>query len=218
MIRDEIKSYIDGNGLITPYPAPPGMVRASDNGVMYTSEYYIILSKLSLLTAQDKETYTTLIHTCTIDDQLHRAPGDITPDEVDDYYGTLSAHVELGVQPRFQLPVRLWRQPQLLLMYLCAEAPQHWFLIAPIWAVLAFISAFVIATSCVNTDRMSTDDRRLSWHLINATARHSFLCRLASKLWYRRLYKTYGLDGMKEVAKIYYQPNGVHPFSLYWVD
>lgn len=107
----------------------------------------------------------------------------------------------------------LIRQPQLVAA-LIAAARLPWYLdifATPLYA----IAALVIATSCMNAPNSDTDARRLSWHLVQATSPASWLCKMASKLWYKRLYRDYP-NGMKEVAERYYQPE--HPFAEYWVD
>lgn len=115
----------------------------------------------------------------------------------------------------------LIRQPQLLAAMTSAAFPSlhnpaHWAV-----RIIAFpfflIAAIVIATSCIGVEKGDTDSRRLSWHLLQTTKPVSLLCYLASKLWYKRLYRDYGPTGMKAVASIYYYPQGSHPFAKYWV-
>lgn len=133
----------------------------------------------------------------------------------------------------------LIRQPQLLAAMVTAAFPSllnplHWLARLATFPLYAW-SSLVIATSCTyriktvdgqfsgfeRVPTNATDERRLSWHLVQTVKDRSLLCYLASKLWYRRLYKDYGPTGMRAVAAIYYigrAANEPHPFALYWVD
>lgn len=207
-LLDEIPPYIDGNGLVSPGLVPPGVRRGSDNGPMYTSEYLIMLYRNML--ALDVVVQHSIGNCVGVDHELHRAPGDMTPDEVDDHYGVLSLLAEVNVKPFFKLPIRLWRQPQLLYAYLLAKGVPSIFL-----SPLNWYTAIVIATSCIGRPTTDTDSRRLSWHLIQATKRKSLLCKLASYTWYKRLHKDYA-NGMLGVAALYYADN--HPFTRWWKE
>lgn len=245
-IRDEIESYIDGNGLVAPNLVDPGSGAASDNGPMFTSEYYIILAKSGLLTEADKQRFNILISQC-IDknDMLNRFPINqpSRQEGPDDYLGVLNACKHLGITdiPRkflfttlihlgflnneneelFSLRSFLIRQPQLLATMFSAAFPSLFNPLHILLRLLGFpfylIAALVIALSCINTDPYDTDSRRLSWHLLQITKGTSLLCKLASLLWYHRLHNDY-IDGMRSVATIYYHPQGQHPFSRYWID
>ncbi len=151
--KTDFLNYRDGNNLLAPNPVTPGAIRASDNGTMFLSEYIIMMARNKLLTEQDKIDYLNTINTCVGEDkELHRAPGDTAPDEVDDHYAVYAAHVELGLVPRFKLPFRLWRQPQLLFASICADNR-----VTLIHLPLAIISALVIATSCISVEVNDTD-------------------------------------------------------------
>lgn len=204
----EIPPFIDGNNLVAPGLVPPGLLRGSDNGPMFTAEYLIMLNR-NLLGFDDLH-YNAIVKCVGTDGELHRAPGDTTPDEVDDHYGALSMLAEFNLKPFFKLPIRLWRQPQLLFAYLLAKdipslilSPLNWY------------TAIVIATSCIGRPASDTDSRRLSWHLVQATKRKSLLCKLASLIWYARLHKDYA-NGMLGVAALYY--TGDHPFIRFWKE
>lgn len=218
-LKEEILPYFDGNGLIAPNVVPQGTQRGSDNGVMFLSEYYIMLTKIGQLSMSDHCDYAERIATCIgEDEELHRAPGDSSPDEVDDYYGVYAGFKTIKIDPMLKLPIRLWRQPQLLLASLYANETNP--LMIPIKYALSIYAALVIATSCVFTPIDNADARRLSWLLIQATQQDSFLCRLAAKIWFRRAYRQYGVkeNVMREVAKRYYQNVPEHPFIRYWID
>lgn len=216
-LRQEIGPYIDGNGLVAPNIVPPSAGRGSDNGPMFTSEFFILLNRNKELNQDtDPRVFWALINLC-IDSkaELHRAPGDTTPDAVDDYYGVLAASDELGIKsiPRVFLSnskqfIRLI-QPQVYLMALFA-ADSYKFYHFP----LVIYSSLVLATSGMLTDINNSDSRRLAWLLALVLKKHSALGRLAAMLWERRLIKQYGPQGMRRVAQLYYRDN--HPFQRYY--
>lgn len=240
-----LAQYIDGNNLVTPSPCPTASGQGSDNGVMYFSEYCIILLK----TKQVIDTLAPITQCIDSNGLLHRVPVPTPPGQSnrqegpDDYLAVLNLCKLIGntdVPRKFLLAVIkflgflnneapgtktlrsfLIRQPQLLAAMVAAAFPS-W--INPLHIgirilcfPLFFISAIIIATACINEDIMSTDPRRLSWHLLQTTRKVSLLCWLASKVWLNRLYHDYGPTGMKAVAAIYYNPPGAHPFAKYWV-
>lgn len=243
-IREEIKAYIDGNGLVAPNTVGPNVVQGSDNGPMYTSEYYVILKKSGLLTDQDKVDYANKIGSCINKNLLNRVPtgqndGQEGPD---DYYGVLNACYQLGntsipqeflkavieykgsldnVNPgSWQWGAVLIRQPQLLASLICASFPSlfnpfHWLVRLACFPFFVY-SALVIAVSCIKTPVDQADPRRLAWHLIQVISNRSLLCKIASLLWYNRLRGGYGDAEMKGVASYYYQAG--HPFIKYWVS
>jgi len=60
-----------------------------------------------------------------------------------------------------------------------------------------------------------SDPRRMTW-LLSVGTNNSFMCKIASFFWKRKLKKDYP-DEMRGVAKVYYNPKGYHPFHTYWV-
>jgi len=244
-IRDDIKPYIDGNGLISPNLVTPGTLSASDNGPMFTSEYYTILAKSNQLTQDDCVTFDKTIQNC-INSQgmLNRVPTSQSDGQEgpDDYYAVLNACSYLGntkiprkflwavfrylgalnnVSPgQWTTQSFLVRQPQLLAAMVSAAFPSFWnplHLLVRVMAMpLFFIAAASIAISCTNTPINQADPRRLSWHLMQNTYQTSFMCYVASFIWYWRLKKDYGDAEMNGVAQAYYQSG--HPFIKYWVS
>lgn len=227
-LREEIQPYIDGNGLVAPN-LTGNAVRGSDNGVMYTAEYLIMLKYLRCPLP-----YITIscVDECFDEAKgiLSRAPGDKGQEGPDDYYAfcaLLSVMRWYGFGKTMLYhgfkhfgffdngngggSAFLWRQLQMIAA-MASAAGLGW---VPLFWPFYLFAALVIATSCIGVPTSQADPRRLSWHLIQATWR-SPLTRLASKIWYRRLYRDYGPDGMKAVAKVYYRDN--HPFQRYWVD
>lgn len=210
-------SYLDGNGLYAPNPLPPGTIRGSDNGPLFTSQVLIMIHRNTGVTGSIIAQYQKVLGACIdANGNLHRAPGDTTEDAPDDYYGAASGFVEVGVKSNISLPFNLWRQPQLLYAIMASnQTLSRW----KFWQwPLALYTSLVVLTSCINSPRGNTDDRILAWHLIQATSRYSVLVRLASYVWYNRLYAMYP-NGMNDVAAIYFQPNGLdgNPYSTYWV-
>jgi hypothetical protein len=245
-LREDFQSYFDGNGLIAPNPVPQGTLKGSDNGPMYTSEYYIMLKKSGLLTDKDIQDFQSKIGQCIdIEDLLNRVPVDQLDglEGPDDYYGVLDGCKQLGntkIPRQFLWAViknkgalnnvspGVWswqsfliRQPQLLTSMIAAAFPSF---INPLHLLIRFLSlplfliaAVAIAVSCWGSPTSDTDSRRLSWHLWQCVGKVSLLCWLASKVWLWRLYSDYGSNGMKAVASIYYHPQPTNPFSTYWI-
>ncbi len=242
-LRDEIIFYTDPEGFVAPNLVQSGALRGSDNGPLFSSEYYVMLSKLGQLANDDKDKFVALIEGNLFDGLLNRHKvvlGDNGQEGPDDYYGVLNGSKTLGITsiPRKFLKavvrysgflnndrpgVKTWRsflvrQPQLLAAMIAAGFPSFrnplHLLIRMLATPLFLIAAVSIAFSCIGVDPGSADPRRLAWHLQSTTKSVSLLCWLASLLWLRRLYKTYP-DGMKGAAKVYYEPG--HPFIKYWV-
>jgi hypothetical protein len=247
-IKEDFQNYTDSNNLNTPAPCIPVPRKGgSDNGNMFTSEYYLMLSKNNQLNNQDKIDYSDKIKQCISFNLLNRVPigqndGINGPD---DYYGVMNGCIELG---NIDIPRKLlwgcvkhlgfmnnvspgtWtarsfliRQPQLLCAMINAsfpsfKNPSH-MLIRLLSFPLYLISAIVILISCTGTPIDQADPRRLAWHLQNNLKKTSLLCYFASKIWVKRLYKHY-FNGMKDVAGIYYQPDGLNqnPYSKWWKD
>ncbi len=239
-LREEIIPYVDGNGLVAPNVVPEGTMQGSDNGPMFTAEYYIMLNyrQEEAPAFRDSAAFVELIQKCcSPPGNLMRAPGSVEQEQVDDFYGVLAACRVLSLYDwlpwnlaqdmldhgwknwgsynslftnKWTKESFMWRQPQLLAAMYAAADRQSW----RTWPLFAY-AALVIAISCIGVPVGRTDERRLAWLLIQAVAPVSRMCRLASRLWYRRLYRDYP-DGMRGVAAIYYQ--GDHPFKKYWVD
>lgn len=240
MIRDEFKPYFDGTGLLAPHPNP-GMI-GSDNGPMFLSEFMIMLKQHGELSALDIAYYHEKISSCMNDDgTLNRVvrPNRASQEGPDDYLGVLNGCKQLGITdlPRRMLLAMfcylgflnnvnpghktvesfLARQPQLIAAMVAASFPlwtiKHTLIRLLFFPLFAY-SALVIAISCIGVPITESDPRRLGWHLLQITKDLSLLCNLASKLWYRRLFKHYGSAGMKAVAAIYYGKESPH--AKYW--
>lgn len=242
-LREEIVPYIDGNGLVSPN-INPGPGRGSDNGLLFTSEYFAMLQMMGDLTEDDKNQFNQKVNSCLTTDGLNRAPigTDSDLDGPDDYYGVLNGckHLDNTEIPRKLLwesikylgflnnskpGMKTWssflvRQLQLVTAMIAASFPSYWnpihWLIRILAFPLFFYAALVIFVSCIGAPASDADSRRLSWHLLQTVKPVSLMCKFASLFWYHRLHTTYGVAGMRGVAARYYQEN--HPFIRYWVD
>jgi hypothetical protein len=243
-IRDDFKPYVDGNNLLAPKPVATGILKGSDNGPMFTSEYFIMLKKLNLLQVSDVTDFEARISACVNPEgMLCRVPvgQDDGQEQVDDYYGVTNGCMELGVTsiPRkflwaliryagilnnenpgsFQWDAFLARQLQLVCAVVNSSFPSlknplH-YLVRLATFPLYLISAGILLFSSTG-DISDTDSRRLAWHLGNNLSKASLLCWLAYKVWKHRLYSDYA-NGMNGVAAIYYQPEGNNPYEKWWV-
>lgn len=218
-VKDDFSSYMTMGGYLCPNQVPPCTVRGCDNQPLFTSEYYIILQRNSQLIDSDIVKYKTLIESCVNSDgYLTRAPGDDSLGNPDNHAGVYAGYAQLAIKVPFKFYWQLLRQPQLYYAHLVNKLSLlSYIFLYPLLIPLEIISAIVILTSCIGTDPGSTDPRILSWCLIQATVNRSFLCRLASKVWYNRLHSTYS-NGMNSVAGTYFQPSGLNnnPYSTYW--
>ena len=242
-LREEIQPYIDGNGLVAPHLTGP--IKGSDNGVMFTSEYYVMLQKLGQLVSQDLSDFQAKIGQCiTPEGMLSRVPmGQIDGQEgPDDYVGVLNGCKQLG---NTKIPrTLLWatvkylgflnndspgtkdaksfliRQPQLVAAMVAAAFPSLWNPLHFACRLLALpfftAAAISIFVSCINAPPSDSDARRLSWHLLQTVVPVSIMCKLASLFWWHRVYSVYGSFGMKGVAARYYESG--HPFIKWWQD
>lgn len=94
-LREEIKPFTDVDGLVAPYPVSPTDHNTSDNGPMFTSEYYLLLALRGELEASDVQDWRNRILQCFKQPGLLcRVPvkyGVISQEGPDDYYGVLAA-------------------------------------------------------------------------------------------------------------------------------
>jgi hypothetical protein len=227
--KEKIKPFIDKFGLVTPWPAAQG---GSGNGVLYSSEYMIELIDRNEYSLADGQNFVRVIRSCMPNKGLLlRAPDDFgNQQQVDDYYGLFAALVTLGeheiAEDIFQYGLKhygsfnikapynwtsisfLWRQPQLLYANLCAANRVRWW---KFWQLpLAIYSAIIIALSNRKSPVNEVNERCIAYMLVRAT-RPSFLCRLAAKLWQKRIDAMYP-RGMRDVYKHYFLPV-IHPLG-----
>lgn len=225
-LKNEIQPYLDSDGLVMP-----GLGAPSTNGVMYTGEYMIALCRSGQATDADKVSYCVTIGRCMpTPGLLQRNPENTGGQEgPDDYYSLAAALDEIGAEltaknviwyglhhkgslnnirpEEFRWNAVLGRQIQL-------DAVMFWAAGYFVGPIMRLYTALVIALACRGTVA-GTDPWRLTWLLVQVASRHSWLCRVASKVWYKRLYKTYP-DGMKGVNALYFQKG--HPLAKYVID
>lgn len=243
-LRDEIIPFIDGNGLVSPSLAN-GAQRASGNGVMYSSEYYVMLEKLKLATDQDLADFDQKMKSClNPQNVLCREPQPTAVDDQegpDDYFGLMNACKQLD---NVEIPRKLlWAMiknfgclnnkdpgkfsfasfmPRFghLMACMVSAAFPSWknplhILVRVACLPLYVYTAIILVLADAFTPVNNSDSRRLSWHCWQCVKDSSLLCRLSGSIWLNRLYAGYGPDGMKAVAKLYYHDD--HPFIKYWV-
>ena len=245
-LKDEIVPFIDCNGLVSPSVYLEGHPWGSDNGPMFTAEYYVMLKKLGQLTDQDAIDFNQKISQCiTPEGLLCRVPigKDDGLEGPDDQYGVLNGCMQLGITkiPRgilwcliryfgclnnespgtWTIKSFLARQSQLIACLVAASFPS-WK--NPLHIAIRFLffpwflyAAIGIAIAGMGQDLGNADYRRLPWHVWQTLKPVSLTCWLAGKIFTKRLYSQYP-TGMRGVAELYYQKaNPVHPFIEYWV-
>lgn len=209
-LKSDIVPYLTVDGYVSPSPVPPCTIRSCDNEPLFTSEYYMLLSRLNESEAGDFLKWAKLIHSCVgSDNYLHRAPGDTTLDSIDDHIGVIAACAEFKLGPTFKLPFALWRFPQLDYAYLVNKGIPS-IVIFP----LAFISGIIIGTSCMWTNPNNSTARILNYLIWQAVKRKSIFCNLMGMFWYWRQKKVYKTSTpMRSVYAIYFGVS--HPLSVY---
>lgn len=231
MFRDDIENnFTDSDGLISPHPCKNTDINASNNGLAYLGEYHTLLNLLKQSNFKDSIKFTKIVYSCeAAPGCFNRSPHNkVDYESIDDYLGLCCAIyfnnssivgsdiLEYGlhnygsynnINPgHFQWTTMLWRDPTLLAMMLWASNRKVWF-------PLNLIVALYISIVCMFANQTDgTDIWRLSWLLIQVAKRESWMCRIASKLWYRRLKNVWG--SMEQVARVYYKglPGQDHPF------
>lgn len=222
--------YTNKDGFLSGNPNSQGYGRLCDNHAMFTAEYNRIRHDLGA-TAYSGAMFGFL----TPQGQLLRYPGADADTSPDDYLGFLNFCVlqnigrylfskqllDFGIKHYGSMTIPwsqagfMWRQPQLLAAALSAAGHIAWY---TFWYLpLVLYTSLVIAVAGIKADPVTDQDtRRLSWHLLMVMQESSLLCRLAGKLWWRRLRKQYGEEGMRLVFSRYFTPS--HPFALYAVN
>lgn len=227
----DIINYQDSLGFIGGHPTAPGSGRQSDNAGMFTAEMLRIAYDLDC----HEDTASNMRLLLDAQGTLHRYPGDSSPDlSPDNILGFLNyCSLYDNREPSAQLLLTrglkgfgsyttpwsrdgfLFRQPQLITAMLAASGRLSWWKLY--YLPLVVYTALVIAVAGHGVAPEDNQDaRRLSWHLIQIMKTKSFLCRLASKIWWRRLRLQYGDQGMRLVFGRYFDMN--HPFAKFAVN
>lgn len=241
-LRSEIEAnYLDMYYLVSPHKASIPKQRESDNGNMFSSEYYIYLKLNEELQPFDVIEYEALIlKSELLPGLISRCPNDPGRQPPDDFLGICAACSVLGITtlPRRMIDygvkhlgffnnenpgsvyrkntkeisweALLWRQPQLIAAAYSAAGLGKF---NPIVKLLNLYSALVIVHASFVMNKSESDSKRLTFLLIKAMDKSSFVCRLVSKYWLYKIKQYWGEDFMKNVCKSYYSPD--HPFIRY---
>jgi hypothetical protein len=199
-LKRDIVNFIDGYELVCPTRVGPKTMRSSDNGVLHSSRYLILL-KLNGET-NDATTLQGIKNCIDRNGYLHRSPGDETEEAPDDHYGAISVFSFLNDTTYIKLP---WRVMHPMLIYM--RALQLGGLQGLIARLFSPILALVIVFSNFNTPKNDTSNRLLTWNIIQGTRERSIFCRLAGQLWYSRQNHIYGSQALQEMFNIYYSEN-----------
>lgn len=229
-LRFDILPYLDPLGYVVPHASESGLIRQSDNSLMFTSEFFLLLALRKEDRERDADEWKIFVEKCSVvPGLLDRYPRANEIDSPDNMIGVLAASKVLKVPEvareilsyglhhggyfnltgKFSWSGFLWRQPQLFFAALCASGVYHW--LWPLVFPLALYSALVIATAGKNA-KGETDPWRLSYLLILATREDSWVCRLTSKIWLKRLMRTHA-NGFVGVCEKYYGAS--HPIAAY---
>lgn len=126
-LREEIKPYLDADGLVAYQPTYPGQVNASGNGLLLTSLYYLCLVLRNEATIHlDRADFHALLKRCSVEPGLlSRGPHHPDQQAMDDYLGVATACRALvlpGTTARIlsygrNCPVKLWGPLRLFYHY-----------------------------------------------------------------------------------------------------
>lgn len=238
-LKNEIPDYRDSDFLVHPWKLYPDKSNKSGNGVMYTSEFYSLLTLNNELNEEDKRMFKFIMQRCQVEPGLYkRSPDHTDQNGGDDYYGLLTGAyhtqnydlaqevIDYGnkhfwifnnVKPgslfhpdgRLNFSAMFFRFPALI-------AHAYWAANKTPPLFFYFIWCLVVAFSCTKGRENGTDPFRITWSLVKTNDSRGWLAKLVSKLFYKRLKKHFPNGTMNEVALVYYQTG--HPFSKYWKD
>lgn len=119
MLKEEIASYTQRDGLISPNKNPG--IDSTGNGLLYTSLYYILLHKTGQLTCDDRHRFRNIVLSCRAHGSrfyglLHRSPTKIEEQTGhDDYVGVCTALMLLDLNNIAWLIVNFGNKRNLLI-------------------------------------------------------------------------------------------------------
>jgi hypothetical protein len=222
-LQSDIQPYINKDGFVGGSPCA-GLGRVCDNHFLFTVEYLIqLLQQKEIILITPGTPPSGILSKCVKQGVLTRYPDDTSVDDsMDNWiaYAAVATPAEArktlwhlithfgfaNVSGKFTKNAFIARFPTLMsALYQATNLP----------ALPPILTAVAIATSNRNEPLQNTSDRKLTYLLIHAM-RRSLLCRLAARIWYSRLRKLYGDEGMRVVYSIYFGPQ--HPLSKYAVN
>jgi hypothetical protein len=240
MIREEIKSWTDADGLVSHSRTFPGQRNASGNGLLYTSLYYILLSRLGLLSRDDRDTFASIIVNCQVDGGLLKR-GPIHPDQEgpDDYIGVLAASkvINVDIARRILFRARRWLP---IPWHMNNTSPGSLFypdgrfnfsaiflrfpaLICHAYECAGFrpnpflrlCRAVVLWLSGRGRRSASQDEWVLSWLILSSIGEPNAIEKMVIENWEKRLSQSPFLT-LRSALAAALKPN--HPVVLYWKD
>lgn len=221
MLKQAMAGYIGADLLVTP-----NYRGGSNNGVMYTGEFIVILNRLGELTDEERHYWRLAMTNCEISPGLiKRSPTNDRDNEgPDDYHGYLAAAKHCDPQRaknflahgyrhfgfydsngRLEIKDFMWRFPQLIVQARMAAGLRCF--TSRLFFILPLMYHYLKAVPTSDTDA-----RRLGWLLIQTWDGKGFFSKLAVRLWGDKLLKDYP-NGMRDVAGIYYERG--HPFAAF---
>lgn len=218
-IKDDI--VFDSNGFVPPADITQPV---SDNGVLFTSQYYILLKEHGLLTPDDVSAFIHKMRFVNIDGNLKRYPSDTGKEGPDDYIGLCSASKALGTidahliyeygrktfwnynnENPDEVTLESWlgRQPGLIgYIKYCAG---H--LMNPLEFLAIYVGTIITAFG----KKEDTSDKLLALTMVSQLKNNLLFKPLCSfYLW--KIRRTYG--SINELVRVYFGLN--HPFSKWW--
>lgn len=232
-LREDFAEYTDKDGLLQPWTD-----RSSGNGLLYTSEMFILLVKLGMARQKDYDHYFSILKSCEVVPGLyHRSPDNKDQQGPDDYVGITAAGLLLGtVVPKWVLDYGrdndwvwnnlypgtlrdrdggyhmspwLGRQLSFLCHLFFAAKERPTLLLRLSWAVAVIRAAY--------RKREDQDAKILSWLLVEtfeACGIQSTICTVAAAIFKLGLKRQFP-DGISQVLSEYFQ-NPAHPLVRYW--
>lgn len=221
-LRKDAEAYTDIYGFMQPWTN-----QSSFNGVLYESQYLLIMNLIGQLGKGDITQWLYTMESILVQPGLiQRTPTYTEQEGPDDYIGYLAAlkiaNPELAMDVikygfknfgsfnnttpgKWTFNSFLWRQPQLLAHAYYAAGKRPNFLLRLIWLV-------TVALAGMNVPVGQTDERILPWLLVKTWNGQGYFSKLAVSIWTKRLFKDY-TNGMQDVFKIYFGPD--HPLTQY---
>lgn len=227
--REYSAPYFDEENTFGQCKHPP--LRSTNNALLYTGTYFLILYYLGEATPEDQKSFRELITACQVPGHrglYYRHPGhnDIKQ-EHDDYIGVAAADYFLKVGVAKEITtfgrehdwiydslnpeskeIRFWhgRFGDVVPHYKNCAGERLGIFDAFTWALAIFVGAF--------RERSGTSGTILDWLKIVPMDGKYFICDLAILFWRWKMKKKFPL-GMSDVFATYFQNDGGydHPFS-----